>query len=245
MTKWVWKGLRSGVKTTQYPKKAETAPGISPGRPSVGSFYDPKIARILTELCPTNAICDHGSHLIVKQERCIHCMRCADGNSRGIEWENSYEWAQFVDKEDRLPSSFSRSLHIRILDAGACGACMSEIRQITNPYYNIHKLGFFITPTPRTADILLVAGPITEHMLQPLIRAYEAMPGPKRLIALGTCALSGGIFGKTFAVMGGIEQVAPVHIKIPGCPPPPLAILHGLVLAARKLAPISKKKGGL
>jgi Ni,Fe-hydrogenase III small subunit len=101
----------------------------------------------------------------------------------------------------------------------------------------MHRLGFFITPTPRQADILLVVGPVTDHMKIPLLKAYEAMPSPKRVMAVGACALSGGIFGPSFVSYSGVSEILTVDVKVPGCPPPPFAILHGLlVLTGRKEA---------
>ena len=146
----------------------------------------------------------------------------------------------------KLAGMFGRSLHVRFVDAGACGACMSEARQINNPYYNMHRLGFFITPTPRSADILLVAGPVSDAMRLPLRKTYEAMPTPKRVVAIGACAASGGIFGPSFAasppeisLIGGAAEIIPVDVIVPGCPPPPLAILHGLLVAVERKPPLA------
>ena len=153
-----------------------------------------------------------------------------------------YEWAAHASEEERRSISsralFGRSLHIRFVDAGACGACMSEARQINNPYYNMHRLGFFMTPTPRNADVLLVAGPVSDAMRLPLRKTYEAMPTPKRVVAIGACAVSGGVFGPSFAASGGVAEIIPVDVVVPGCPPPPLAILHGLLLVGREKAAI-------
>ena len=91
--------------------------------------------------------------------------------------------------------------------------------------------GIFFTPTPRKADLLLVAGPVTENMRAALVAAYEAMPEPKIVVAMGVCAIDGGVFGRTFAVCGGAEAAVPVDVVIPGCPPPPLAVIHGLLVA--------------
>jgi Ni,Fe-hydrogenase III small subunit len=135
------------------------------------------------------------------------------------------------DATPKLGKAFGRSLHIRFVDSGACGACLSEIEQINKPFYNIHRLGFFITPTPREADILMVAGPVTDHMRLPIQKAYAAMPTPKRVLAIGTCALSGGIYGPSFASEAGVPELISVDLGVPGCPPPPLAIIHGLLLA--------------
>ncbi|MGB9616174.1 MAG: NADH-quinone oxidoreductase subunit B family protein [Desulfomonilaceae bacterium] len=136
-----------------------------------------------------------------------------------------------------LARPFSQSLHIRVLDAGACRACLSEIEQLGKPYYNIHRLGFFMTPTPRHADVLLVAGPVADNMRLPLEKAYDAMPSPKRVVAVGACALSGGIFGPSFTSYSGVKNVLPVDVEIPGCPPPPLAIIHGLLVLTGRRPP--------
>jgi Ni,Fe-hydrogenase III small subunit len=139
--------------------------------------------------------------------------------------------------EQKFSKSFRRSLHLRVIDAGACGACLSEIEQLNKPYYNMHRLGFFLTPTPREADVLLVAGPVTDHMRVPLLKAYEAMPEPKAVVALGACAIFGGIFGSGFASLGGASSLVPVDLLIPGCPPPPLAILHALLALVGRARP--------
>jgi len=133
-----------------------------------------------------------------------------------------------------LGSPFSRSIHILVVDAGDCGACLNEVRHLNNPYYNMHRLGFFITPTPREADVLLVVGPVTDHMRVPLQKAYDAMPTPKRVIAAGACALSGSVFGPSFVCGSSVRDLLPVDVEVPGQPPPPLAILHGLLVAVSR-----------
>jgi Ni,Fe-hydrogenase III small subunit len=234
MSKWVLKGLRTGIKTTHYPKREETASGVSPGRPNGGKVTH---GDQIVSLCTTGALAKDGDIVSVDYTRCIHCFRCLR-TANPLDWQRGYECAATVSVDEsgqrKLKKAFHRSLHIRIVDAGACGACLSEISQIGKPYYNIHRLGFFITPTPRDADILFVAGPVTDHMRLPLMKTYEAMPAPKLVLAIGTCALSGGIFGPSFASCGGVSEVLSVDIAVPGCPPPPLAIIHGLLLAVEQ-----------
>lgn len=242
MSKWVLKGLRTGIKSSRYPDAPETAAGVSPGRPEATSVAPAEAAARLAARCPTGALVQEGEGVTVGHARCVHCFRCAEAtDGRGMRWQEGYEWATETADPDgikrRLGKAFGRSLHIRYLDAGACGACMSEARQLNNPYYNIHRLGFFVTPTPRNADILLVAGPVTDAMLLPLRKTYEAMPAPKRVVAMGVCALSGGVFGRSFASQGGVAGVIPVDVMVPGCPPPPLAILHGLLVAVQRKPP--------
>ncbi|MGO8685164.1 MAG: NADH-quinone oxidoreductase subunit B family protein, partial [Thermoleophilia bacterium] len=174
----------------------------------------------------------------VDYEHCLHCQRC-QRSAPAMNWDASYEWAALSDTSSaaHLDNVFRRSLHVRFVDAGACGACLAEARLLDNPQYNLHRLGIFITPTPRNADVLLVAGPVTENMRAALVNTYEAMPTPKRVVAMGVCALNGGVFSQSFATLGGAAAVIPVDVVIPGCPPPPLAILHGLLLAVGRVTP--------
>jgi Ni,Fe-hydrogenase III small subunit len=136
------------------------------------------------------------------------------------------------DSQGPLPARFRHSVHVRFVDTGADGALIGEVRLIDAPPYNLHRFGIFITATPRDADVLLVGGPVTEAMREPLRKAYDAMPTPKRVVAIGDDAIDGGIFGRSFASAGGVAAVIPVDFVVPGCPPPPLAIIHGLLAAA-------------
>ncbi len=240
MTKWVLKGLGTGIVTTAYPDREEKTPGISPGRPVVPrkGAVSPAAAN---ERCPTGAFVGDTERPAIDYRRCIHCFRCHRRESSFADWQNDYEWAVqphgSAGEKSSFAASFHNSLHIRVVDAGACGACLHEIEQLNKPYYNIHRLGFFITPTPREADVLLVAGPVTDHMRMPLKKVYEAMPTPKKVVAVGTCALSGGVFGPSFASGGGVSEVIPVDVAVPGCPPPPLALIHALLLVVDRKPP--------
>ncbi len=241
MTNWVLRGLRTGIRSSGYPERTEESPGASPGRP-VGTGLDRAAAEALQRRCPTGAISAGEGGISVAHGRCIHCFRCAQREPRAA-WEKGHEWAAHAEEagaaQERLARIFGRSLHIRFVDAGACGACVSEARQLNNPYYNMHRLGFFVTPSPRNADVLLVAGPVSDAMRLPLKKVYEAMPAPKRVVAIGACAISGGVFGPSFAAQEGAHAVIAVDVVVPGCPPPPLAILHGLLLVVAKKPPAS------
>ncbi|HUL96016.1 MAG TPA: NADH-quinone oxidoreductase subunit NuoB [Usitatibacter sp.] len=124
-----------------------------------------------------------------------------------------------------------RALVIRQVDAGSCNGCELEIHALNNPYYNIEGLGIRFAASPRHADMLLVTGPVSRNMENALRIAYEAMPDPKLVVALGDCGRDGGIFGETYATCGGVSKVIPVDVVVPGCPPPPLAILQGILTA--------------
>lgn len=224
MANWTLRGLAHGVRTTHWPVGTVDDPGVTPGRPRARAG-DSAIA----ERCPTSALSADAKGVSVNFADCVHCQRCRHGD-QALAWERDFAWAAPAkDARDALPGRFRRSLHVRYIDAGACGGCMGEVRLIDAPSYNMHRLGIFITATPRDADVLLVGGPVTEAMRVPLRKAYEAMPDPKRVVAMGVCAMNGGVFGSSFASAGGVAEEIPVDLVIPGCPPPPLAIVHALL----------------
>jgi Ni,Fe-hydrogenase III small subunit len=242
MSQWVIKGLRTGIKSTRYPRVKEVASGTAPGLPSATAL-PPDRAQTLAALCPTGAFEALNDGVNVVLRRCVNCFRCVRDTHGPTTWDYDYECAGAAsepqDRDWRLGRAFSRSAHILVVDTGDCGACLNEVKQLNNPYYNMHRLGFFLTPTPRHADVLLVVGALTEHMRVPLRKAYDAMPSPKRVVAVGTCALSGGMFGRSFACAGGVGEFLPVDVEVPGNPPPPLAILHGLLVAVGRKQPVS------
>lgn len=139
---------------------------------------------------------------------------------------------QRVRREAALPRrSGARSLAIRHVDAGSCNACEHELTATAAPQYDLQRFGLDLVASPRHADVLLVTGPVTVQMAAPLREAYEAMPEPRLVAALGDCALGCGVLGTAAELAGPLEKVLPVDIRIPGCPPTPRAIA-GAILAA-------------
>jgi Ni,Fe-hydrogenase III small subunit len=136
---------------------------------------------------------------------------------------------------ETIASQFSRSLHIRTLDTGSCAVCEQEIRLLAAPHYDLHRLGFFFTPAPRHADLLMVTGPAIRAFGIAARKTYDAMPGPKIVIATGACAL-GGVYPADAFTHGSVDAILPVDVWIPGCPPSPLALLQGLLVAVNRLA---------
>jgi Ni,Fe-hydrogenase III small subunit len=130
---------------------------------------------------------------------------------------------------------FGRSLHIRTIDTGSCAVCESEIRLLLAPHYDLQRLGLFFTPAPRHADLLMVTGPAVRAMDVALAKTYVAMPEPKVVIAVGACPL-GGVYAEDALVHGNLDKVLHVDVSVPGCPPSPLALLHGLLVAVGRLA---------
>jgi len=127
-----------------------------------------------------------------------------------------------------------RALTIREVDTGSCNACELEIQATNNVYYNLEGLGIKFVASPRHADMLLVTGPVSRNMATALKRTYDAMPEPKIVVAVGDCAINGGIFGENYACCGGIGKILPVDHFIRGCPPPPVEVLKGILTAVRK-----------
>ncbi len=132
----------------------------------------------------------------------------------------------------RIHGRLGRSLHVRQVDAGSCNGCELEIAATTNPLFDLERFGIHLVASPRHADLLLVTGPVTRNMETALRATYEATPDPRIVVAVGACGCSGGIFGAdTYASRGGVGDILPVDVYIPGCPPRPQAILNGLLVA--------------
>ena len=230
MLGWFLRGAGSRIRTTRYPHEIDTSAGITPGRPVATQFPHSLAADAAATACPTRAITAHEQSAEVDLSRCVHCMACSRGDS-AMKWQNDSNWASLSGPLAlKTPQPFKKSLHIRLVDSGSCDAVIQEIKQLAKPYYNMHRLGFFITPTPRHADVLMITGPVTSHMRVALKKTYDAMPGPKWVIAVGNCAISGCVFAPSFMAAGTVSSVIPVDVQVPGCPPPPLAILHGLLV---------------
>lgn len=123
------------------------------------------------------------------------------------------------------------SLHIRHLDSGSCNGCDWEIAALLNPIYDIQRFGIDFVASPRHADMIIATGGITRNLAEAVEKTWEATPNPKMLLAVGDCAINGGVFGETYAHFGGIHKLLPVCVTVPGCPPRPQALIDGILLA--------------
>jgi Ni,Fe-hydrogenase III small subunit len=137
------------------------------------------------------------------------------------------ELAQSMNRAAR--ARLGRSLSIRHVDAGSCNGCELEIHALNNAFYDLERLGLRFVASPRHADVLMVTGPVTKNMRDALLRTYDATPDPKWVVAIGRCAVDGGIFAGNDAVIGGVTEVVPVDLHIRGCPPSPKEMLKGLL----------------
>jgi len=142
------------------------------------------------------------------------------------------ELAESVNRAAR--ARLGRSLSIRQVDAGSCNGCELEIHALSNAFYDLERFGLRFVASPRHADVLMVTGPVTKNMRQALERTYHATPDPKWVVAVGACAVDGGLFAGSYAVEGGVKNVVPVDLHIPGCPPNPRQLLAGLLALLHK-----------
>lgn len=138
--------------------------------------------------------------------------------------------AELAKKVDRAAQAkLGRSLAIRQVDAGSCNGCELEIHALSNAFYDLERFGLRFVASPRHADVLLVTGPVTKNMRLALERTFNATPDPKWVVAVGGCAVDGGIFRGSYACVGGVSDVVPVDLHIKGCPPTPTDLLKGLL----------------
>jgi Ni,Fe-hydrogenase III small subunit/ferredoxin len=252
MLEWIARGLRKGIVTSRYPRAPEPAPQGFRGR--VQLLNSDNGTPELVDLCPTGAIgVDAAGAVSRARGRSINCGLCVAAAPKRFAFAAGYETAarrrtslvagdspaggleELRKTLGARTRTLKRSIHIRHVDAGSDGGEEWEIQALVNPYYDIQRLGFFFTLSPRHADILLVSGAVTEPMREPLRRAWETLPEPKAVVAAGTDACSGG-FAARGATAGGVDQVIPVDVYVPGSPPSPIALLHGLLLATGLLS---------
>jgi formate hydrogenlyase subunit 7 len=238
---WILRGIIHRKKTEKgYDNDRMVLPkGITSGLPYVKKQVPRENAIQLVSICPTQALAYENNKLNVYPERCIRCDRCVEDSLSPIVMTNDQSSVRWSNPENSvpLPHQFRRSIHIRIVDAGDCGGCYNEVRQLNNPFYNMHRFGFFITPTPRNADVLMVVGSGTRQMQYALQATYEAMPTPKKVIAVGTCALSGNMWSKSLTGGTGIKNIIPVDVEVMGSPPTPLTIIQSLFLITGRQMP--------
>ena len=252
MPVWTWTGLKAGKAATHWPQHGPDGQEGVLGMPR----WDPTACRsdcnTCAAACPTGAIAVVKDTVAVDYGRCIVCQRCVEDCPEGA-MTRSYDWAFGVRRREDLiwaaalngpegqqlgkgvARSLRRSLHIRHVDAGSCNGCESEISALDNPFYNLHRLGIFFTPSPRFADLLMVTGPVTAPMHAPLLATWEAMPEPRMVLATGTCAVSGAPMDGGYAGGSGLEDVLPVDVWLPGCPPNPAALIHALLLLLERM----------
>lgn len=244
MASWIGQAARRGILTTSYPNRPAEEDEVPPlGRPPLPTGLT-EAAPTDSSLCPVGAI--RGTS--VDQGLCIRCARCLPAGFRFVgpveaatrtraELVQSGPPVPPMADEAARPTGFRRSIHVFMVDVGSCNACNLEVFALANPFYDSQRLGIFFTNSPRHADVLVVVGVPTPEMVEPLRRAYEAIPAPRFVVAVGACPISGGVFAGGAGLSGPLDRILPVDVYVPGCPPPPVAILDGILRIAGRERP--------
>ena len=248
---WVTRGLREGIVTTPYPRRPDGYGTSFKGHVVCVEGATGAEVGAAAAACPTGAIEVGAGGARLDRGRCVLCGRCCKVAPRSFHFEPGFETAALArpalvvpgrepddgevarvrEQLHRRVKVLRRSVYLRHVDAGSDGSDEWEIAALMGPIYDIQRLGIFFTASPRHADVLLVTGVGTAGMLASLRLTYEAMPGPKVVIAVGTDAVSGGLAGGTYASGKGVAGAVPVDVFVPGSPPSPFSILHGILLA--------------
>ena len=248
---WVTRGLREGIVTTPYPRRPDGYGVSFKGHVVCEERATGAEVAAAAAACPTGAIEVGAGGARLDRGRCVLCGRCCEVAPRSFHFEPGFETAALArpalvvpgrgpddgevarvrEQLRRRVKALRRSVYLRHVDAGSDGSEEWEIAALMGPIYDIYRLGIFFTASPRHADVLLVTGVGTAGMLAPLRLTYDAMPSPKVVIAVGIDAVSGGLAGGTYASGKGVAGAVPVDVFVPGSPPSPFSILHGILLA--------------
>lgn len=253
---WVFRGLSDGVVTTRWPKQSDEYFDRFAATVDVLSDATAIDGEAVTSVCPTSAIAvDDVGRISLDRGRCILCGRCVRAQPTMFGWHRGAATAHFnrealvatavTETEEAVAAiredirqrtrRLRRSVHIRHIDVGSDGSDEWEVHALTNPVYDVHRLGIFFTASPRHADILLVTGVGTEGMSAPLSRTLTAMPNPTVIIAAGTDAISGGLMGHGYTDGTGAGNLVNVDVWVPGSPPSPFSLLYGILLSLDRL----------
>ncbi len=189
---------------------------------------------LCVDSCISKALEIVENELRVHKKKCIFCKKCISScKKNALSMSNDYKLSSIDEVGEilkrKIYDKYKRSLTLRSVDTGSCNACMVELSATQNTFYDISRFGINVAASPRHSDGIIVTGPVALNMKEALIKTYYAMPKPRLVIGLGSCACGGGIFKDCYATTDELDKILPVDLYIPGCPPSPQAIIHGLL----------------
>ncbi len=243
--------LRQGKRTLPFPGAEPELPERFRGRPRLDESRCTSGCNACIEACPTGAISRDGS-IAIDLGKCLFCPECSSACPEGaIQFTREYRLAASARADlvlkadqtaalarrlgDEIYRILGRSLMLRQVSAGGCNGCEADVNVLNTVVFDLGRFGIQFVASPRHADGLLITGPVTKNMSLALQKTYEAVPAPKIILAVGACAISGGPFRGSPEVLNGAENILPVDLFIPGCPPHPVTILDGLLRLLGKI----------
>lgn len=235
--------FEQGHRTSAYPKTAIELPERYRGIPKIDTTAPAELAVKCAEACPQQAIDAEAKR--IDMGRCVFCGDCERlSNGKFVTFSRKFETSvaektQLITAGDlpdlaahskkHFKKLFGRSLQLRQISAAGCNACEADLNVLATPFFDLARFGINFVASPRHADGIVVTGPISTNMRTATLQTYEAMPAPKVVIAVGSCTLSGGPFRGSSEITEGLDQLLPVDLFIPGCPPHPLTNLHAFL----------------
>jgi Ni,Fe-hydrogenase III small subunit/NAD-dependent dihydropyrimidine dehydrogenase PreA subunit len=244
--------LRQGQRTIPFPDKPPVLPENYRGRPQCDAGKCRADCTACVRACPMGAIDKKDNFLAIDMGRCLFCTDCTDAcPTQAIHFTADYRLAantrealvvddrplalaQALNEEARR--LFGRSLRLRQVSAGGCNACEADTNVLGTVVFDLGRFGVQFVASPRHADGVLITGPVPKNMELALQKTYEAIPAPKIAIAVGACAISGGVFAGHPEVCNGAGGIIPIDLYVPGCPPHPITILDGLLRLLKRIA---------
>jgi len=235
--------FEQGYKTTSYPKSKIELVERYRGLPQINMDVEDNVVKKCADACPQDAIDEHKK--TIDMGRCVFCGSCERlSEEKFVKFTRAFETAtsqrEHLITQGRLPALaehskkhfkklFGRSLQLRQISAAGCNACEADLNVLATPFFDLARFGINFVASPRHADGIVVTGPVSRNMKTAVLETFEAVPDPKVVIAVGSCAISGGPFRGSPEITEGLDSLIPVDLYIPGCPSHPLTNLHALL----------------